>query len=175
MRDATGNADDRGVAGRLCRGIIQAIVGFLNNAGEPGTPAGAAPFTPVGEDQIDTLEMQARLEAEALENRAKFRNARRFGETRQRENLLIFRIPQLAEIVEVEVLQRTVGHGGVPLNRVEPLGSTQLPCPGGRDLRYQLKYSSARCPGHRPRLRAPPMNGLFARSVFRPSRPALST
>ncbi len=130
MRDAAGRADDRGVAGGLCRGSIHTIVGFLNNAGEPGAAPPAAQFTPVGEDQIDTLEMQARLEAQPIKNRAKFRNTGRFGEARQRENLLIFGVPQLAQIVEVEVLQRTVGHGGVP---PEPRGlprSTQLLCPG---------------------------------------------
>ena len=112
--DPLRHADDGGVAHIVCRRLIQTLVGFLNNAGEPGAGLRPAPFAPVREDQLEPLEVEPRFVAVLLQRFAQFRRARRLRQPRKRTNHLRFGVVQVAKLVEVQVLQRGKGHSTLP-------------------------------------------------------------
>src|SRR5205807_10085170 len=88
--DALGGADDRGIARVGCRRFSHAIVCFLNDAVEPGTASRPNFLAPMGEDQLQALEMEPRLLAVAYERFLQFRRAGGLGKPRQRANHLSF-------------------------------------------------------------------------------------
>jgi len=53
--------------------LIQPFVGFLNDARQAGAALGPPPLAPVREDQLEALEMQARLVAVLFQRFAEFR------------------------------------------------------------------------------------------------------
>ena len=108
--DALGRANDRRVAGVVCRGFSQTIVGFLNNPGEPGATLRRHLLAPVREDQLEALEVETRFVAVLRQRFLQFRRVCRIGEARQRPNQLPLRVVQVAKLVEVEVLQRCDSH-----------------------------------------------------------------
>ena len=88
MLDALGHADDGGIAYIVCRLLSQPVVGFLNKPGQPGARLQGATLTPMSEDQLETLEVQARLVAVLVQGFAQLGRARGFGEARQRPDHL---------------------------------------------------------------------------------------
>jgi hypothetical protein len=64
------------------------------------------------ENQLETLEVEAGFVAVFLQRFPQFRRARSFREARQGPDHLRFSVVQIAELVEVKILQRRQSHTG---------------------------------------------------------------
>ena len=107
---ARGNLAISLLATGLVAVLFQPFVGFLNDAGKTAAAAKRDLRTPMREDQLQALEMQTRLVAVSHQRFLQFRRTRRLGEPRQRADRLRLRIVQVAQLVDVEVLERCDGH-----------------------------------------------------------------
>ncbi len=110
MLDPLGRADNRRVARIVCCGLIQTFVGFLNNPREARARLRAARLAPVRENQFEPLEVEPRFIAVFLECFSQYRGTGGFREARQRLDHLRFRIVEIADLIEVHVLQRGDRH-----------------------------------------------------------------
>jgi hypothetical protein len=128
------DTDDRRVACIVCRLLTQTFVGFLNNTRKAGARLEAAPLAPVGEDQLETLEVQARFVIVLFQGFAEFRRPRGFGQAWQRPDHLRFGVIQIAKLVEIEILQRRDDHDGFSWGLGISEAFTQSLCP--RLMRY---------------------------------------